>query len=550
MLSIRAFIGELLFFVFLVWPSMFWGILSLLKNKEHSAITPFDIIYAVITVLFVIAVTFGFLDLIFVTWSAKTARFCERHHLVETRLITWCGQIVHYYKEADCTKKIILNCLVIPFMLLLLYISTNYWVDGRWPFFFAVFIFTLYLLIGYLEDKYFPIQIRTVCLVMPMMLIFLYISIISLIEGWWPVLFTVFILELIPIIYFIAKKNHPIRKSGKFSAWQKFASDENLTLVRRRFFIRGSYYRGIYRHHHFRLEPFQAKLVNEKSYFRARIRIAMDRVANSSLPNNTDRYAELPCVEKAMNMLTPESPQYILQKVPFNSLNADTIKQQVYPYYEQGYIERSRQSVKKCADLIVEMVDVYSALALSGGKTVPFLKRMIENEDNKSIATELLKDISRKTTARLKDRISTVLCAFHHTRFKQYKTLSESFELLPYYGCRICRQSHEIFEGIRHVVAILNNRNTEEHSMQDGTLRVNWLKRRSLFDFDEVEIIHATDEDVERFAVQVGNDNDPVRRPLYKKMRCTVASDCKLSENTLRVLLNMFGKVEVKSNPG
>ncbi len=520
---------------------MFWGILSLFKDKELSAITPFDIIYAVITVLFVIALTFGFLVLVFVTWSAKTARFCEKHHLVETWLITWCGQIVHCYKEADCTKKIILNCLIIPFMLLLLYISTIFWVDGRWPWFFAVFILTLYPLVCYLEDNYFPIQIRTVCLVMPMMLIFLYISIISLIEGWWPILFTVFISELIPIFYFIAKKNYRIKKSGKFSAWKKFASDENLTLTLRKFFIRGSCYYGVYRHHLLILEPFQAKLVNEKSYFRTRIRIAMDRVANSS-----DRYAELPSAEKAMNMLTPDSPQYILRKAPFQSLNADTIKQKVYLCYEQGYIERSGQSVKRHADLIVDMADAYSALALSGGKAVPFLQEMIENEDNKSIAAELIKDISRKTTARLKDRLSTVLCAFCHTRCKQYKTLSDSFELLPYYGCRICRQSCKILKGITQVVAILDNRNEDKHFEQDGTLRVNWLKHRSSFDFDEVEIIRATDEDVERFAVQVGNDNDLMRRPLYKKMRCTVASDCKLSENTLRVLRNMFGKPKIR----
>ncbi|MDM8540461.1 hypothetical protein QUF90_05180 [Desulfococcaceae bacterium HSG9] len=535
---LTAFIEEFLFFMFLVWPSMFQVIMSLLQDKEHSAITPFDIIYAVITVLFVIAVTFGFLVLIFVTWSAKVARFCERHHLTETWLITWCGQIVHYYKEADFTKKIILNCLIIPFMLLLLYISTIFWADGRWPWFFAVFILTLYPLIRYLEDNYFPIKIRTVCLIVPLILIFLYISIISLIEGWWPALFAVFISELIPIFYFIAKKNYRIRKSGKFSAWKKFASDENLTLARRRFFIRGSCYRGVYRHHLLILEPFQAKLVNEKSYFRTRIRIAMDRVANSS-----DRYAELPSAEKAMNMLTPESPQYILREASFQNLNADTIKQKIYLYYEQGYIERSGRSMKRCANLIVDMANTYSTLALSGGKAVPFLKEMIENEADKSVAAELIKDISRKTTVRLKGRLSTALCAFCYTRCKQYKTLSESFELLPYHGCRICRQSSKILEGIVQVVAILDNRNEDEHFEQDGTLRVNWLKRRASFDFDEVEIIRAGDEDVERFAVQVGNDNDSVRRPLYKKMRCTVASDCELTENTLRVLRNMFGKV-------
>jgi hypothetical protein len=75
---------------------------------------------------------------------------------------------------------------------------------------------------------------------------------------------------------------------------------------------------------------------------------------------------------------------------------------------------------------------------------------------------------------------------------------------------------------------------------------VNWLTHRKLFDFDEVEIAQTTDEDVERFAVQVGNDTDPKRKPRYQKMRCVVSSECQLSENTMRILERMFGTVAVR----
>jgi hypothetical protein len=85
-----------------------------------------------------------------------------------------------------------------------------------------------------------------------------------------------------------------------------------------------------------------------------------------------------------------------------------------------------------------------------------------------------------------------------------------------------------------------------EKFKQNGVLRVNWLTHRKLFDFDEVEIAQATDEDVERFAVQVGNDTDPKRKPRYQKMRCVVSSECHLSENTLRILERMFGVVAVR----
>ena len=86
--------------------------------------------------------------------------------------------------------------------------------------------------------------------------------------------------------------------------------------------------------------------------------------------------------------------------------------------------------------------------------------------------------------------------------------------------------------------------------LQDGVLYVNWLQHRSLFDFDRVEIIQATDEEIERFVVQVGNDTDLVRQIRYPQMRCQVSPDCHLSENTLRVLRTRFGEVTVTSEGG
>ncbi len=80
-----------------------------------------------------------------------------------------------------------------------------------------------------------------------------------------------------------------------------------------------------------------------------------------------------------------------------------------------------------------------------------------------------------------------------------------------------------------------------ERVQQDGTWRVNWLARRTLFDFDEIEIVRATDEDVERFVVQAGNDTDEFRQSRYREMSCKIVLDCRLSGNTLRILKNTFG---------
>jgi hypothetical protein len=57
-------------------------------------------------------------------------------------------------------------------------------------------------------------------------------------------------------------------------------------------------------------------------------------------------------------------------------------------------------------------------------------------------------------------------------------------------------------------------------------------------------IIHASDEEVERFAVQVGNDTDPVRQARYPKTVCTLNPDNDLSENTRRILVRTFGVMQ------
>jgi hypothetical protein len=113
---------------------------------------------------------------------------------------------------------------------------------------------------------------------------------------------------------------------------------------------------------------------------------------------------------------------------------------------------------------------------------------------------------------------------------------------ITYYGCRLCGQSLNFWEG--EIIAVLDAAMGNEPLLENGLVRINWLTRRELFDFHSVEITQAGDEDVERFAVQVGNDTDPTRQPRYQRMRCVVNPTCELSANTLRILERIFGEVE------
>ena len=212
---------------------------------------------------------------------------------------------------------------------------------------------------------------------------------------------------------------------------------------------------------------------------------------------------------------------------------------------------------------------VRHALVALGGEAIPHLLNVAgdRTQSLRQTAIWLVRSISHETKTRLAEQADRLLCSTCLTCCDSHMITQLGF--LPiYYGCRICGQSREFLYCPQGVVAVLDSTWTEEQScrgglphrvfslfasdspkieeqaQEDSLLRINWLARRELFDFDWVEIIQATDEDVERFAVQVGNDTDPLRDARYSEMQCFVAPECQLLENTLRVLRHTFGQVE------
>ena len=156
-------------------------------------------------------------------------------------------------------------------------------------------------------------------------------------------------------------------------------------------------------------------------------------------------------------------------------------------------------------------------------------------------AFRLLQAIAQETTHRLARPTQTHLCPLCLTRCGRHSVVVDTMEI-TFYGCRTCRQSREFFTG--EVVAVLNSGSYEAVPQQVADdVWVNWLSRRELFDFDRVEIVQATDEEVERFAVQVGNDTDPGRVVHYEQMVCVVQRSCHLSPNSRRILGRIFGEV-------
>ena len=179
-----------------------------------------------------------------------------------------------------------------------------------------------------------------------------------------------------------------------------------------------------------------------------------------------------------------------------------------------------------------------------GGEVVKPLSQLARESsgEQKDTAIWLLQSISTDTHARLGAVQDRLLCPECLVRCAELWIDLPWQRDITYYGCRSCSQSRRFIDYSHHAVAVLDNTWLGHLRQQKSALRVNWFSQQIPFDFDRVEIIRATDEEIERFAVRMGNDTDSVRKPRYGQMKCTVK--CELSKNSLRVLDRIFGQVE------
>lgn len=213
--------------------------------------------------------------------------------------------------------------------------------------------------------------------------------------------------------------------------------------------------------------------------------------------------------------------------------------------YEQRQVETNPSRLQSQLDALVDWLDTYPAIVALGGEAIPILRPIAAKKEHllNLIAHQLLQEIA-PTTLHLQDHTANLWCRRCLTYCTEHAIELSLLQELVYYGCRTCHQSHEFF-SVQRVTAILDQDRVTEPDYQNDCLRVNWLIRQNLFDFHEVEIIRVDDEMVERFAVQVGNDTDPKRRPRYQKMVCTLSAACHLSPNTRRILERTFGLIKV-----
>ena len=316
------------------------------------------------------------------------------------------------------------------------------------------------------------------------------------------------------------------------NAWRTFAEANHLAFVPDSFLTGNISVSGEYRGHSLNLEIYVGS--DEATCIRATLH---------SAPSE-ERVAA--CRDKLVDMAPGKVLDALLPSgfFPFLSgkMAAESGGRQVS--YEESNFLREPAQLKRIADLLSDLADGYPAVIAIGGAIAPALQVMVKQEWFLcDVVAQMVKDIAQ-ATQHLGGRAERLLCPRCLVRCGPHRADLPWQPDVTYYGCRACHQSREFIDCPQGIVAALDAAWQGVQEMQDGCLRVNWLARRALFDFDRVEIIRATDKDVEHFAMQIGNDTDPYRKSRYGQTRCTIAPICHPSENTLRVLESLFGQVD------
>lgn len=337
---------------------------------------------------------------------------------------------------------------------------------------------------------------------------------------------------------------------AKYRAWKQFATSNKLTLNPGNFFKKASV-SGKFQDYNLKLDTFLkfSIVLNSTILTKGKGKRDYNPYTRIVLSINSQKQTTV-----SKNHSTPHDIIEMFKAAGIANihLKGAIVARENHPgiYYEQEGIEVDEYYLQTLAEGLSSIANVYSTLLARGGVMVPALQKTLTlGADNlQPLIIQLLYDIGQETIQQMGQQPSKFLCPDCLVRFAiQEIHLPQHNIRIKYCGCRVCCQSKVYRQG--RVEAILDKQMTSEQLQNGLVLQTNWLIRRKLFDFDTIKIINATNEDVERFTIQVGNDTDIVRVRRYKEMLCIVHIDCQLSENTMRILKRMFGKVKIYSNP-
>jgi hypothetical protein len=335
-------------------------------------------------------------------------------------------------------------------------------------------------------------------------------------------------------VFYFAQARQQVLKT-RMAGWQKLADKLGLSFHEPKGLFGSGSVTGIYQGREITLQHTTRSEGRHKAVDLTLVNLSGHKADDA--PHLTIEIPPPPLDGKAMiKVLTPPDAPQVLQGKVLARGNGDEFR------FEQRELILEDTRLEAIFRGLVYLAEAYDAIWERGAETIPALVEAAESLTglDDSFIYGLAQDIAEDTRQTLSQQAGQLLCPRCMTRCAALE-IGGWLNKISYYGCRSCDQSLEFLEG--QAVAVLDERMDGAPQVVDGVIYLNWLVRRSLFDFEAVEIRQASDEEVERFAVQVGNDTDPYRQPHYGEMICTVWPEANLSPNALRILESQFGQV-------
>lgn len=326
------------------------------------------------------------------------------------------------------------------------------------------------------------------------------------------------------------------QQEQKKEVWRGLAADQKLTFVPGQLFGSRSHVYGRFRGHDLTLETISKKH-GKQSVTYTQITVEPRQTQPKAFDPSQYLLGKALTVEEVVGLLTSQ-PLVACQSCKLTM----TDRGRGFSYEQRG-LETNPTTLVKLFNLLSDLAENYRAVVTLSSDSLPALEQIADDERNPlhHLAEQLLEEIAERSRIYLAGQALNLFCPVCLTHCGSRQMARSWWRSLTFYGCRTCGQSRTLQSG--PLVAALDQRMITEVEPGEVGLRVNWLQRRTMFDFSEVHLVNATDEEVERFAVQVGNDTDPLRQPRYRYMRCLIAPTCVLSANSRRILARTFGEV-------
>ncbi len=188
-------------------------------------------------------------------------------------------------------------------------------------------------------------------------------------------------------------------------------------------------------------------------------------------------------------------------------------------------------------------------LATAGLSTIRLVLAYAEKDPSlRAHAEGMVRLVCEDTRKVVGSRASQLICGKCFVHCGKHRIDVPGGSAYDYYGCRSCGMSHHLIPKPKSLTLVLDESLGPDPVWRGSELRVNWLARAraakyegtELYDFDRVEIVSATETDVDHFLVDVANDTDADRRKRYAQIPCLVAADSGLSDVAIRKLRDVF----------